>query len=142
MIGVVVRDERVLAIRRADNGHWETPAGILEHDETFEACVEREVREETGVEVRASRLTGVYKNMAHPKRPVTMVWLCDYMSGQPRHTEEAVDVRWLDLDEIRALMAPAYATRVFDALENDHPGPDAVSIRYHNGSNIVYSNGG
>ncbi|MFE1885628.1 NUDIX hydrolase, partial [Streptomyces diastatochromogenes] len=33
--GVVVREDgRLLAIRRADNGTWELPGGILELDET------------------------------------------------------------------------------------------------------------
>jgi len=50
--GVVVRDDgRVLAIRRADNGTWEPPGGVLELSETLEDGVRREVYEETGVKV-------------------------------------------------------------------------------------------
>jgi ADP-ribose pyrophosphatase YjhB (NUDIX family) len=62
--GIVVRDDgRILAVRRRDNQHWEPPGGVLELDETFEHGVRREVSEETGIEVRVERLTGVYKNM-------------------------------------------------------------------------------
>ncbi|MFI0486011.1 NUDIX domain-containing protein [Actinomadura sp. 9N215] len=62
--GIVVRDdERVLALKRADDGRWAPPGGVLELDETpFEGVV-REVFEETGVKVEPDRLTGVYKNM-------------------------------------------------------------------------------
>ncbi|WP_344447389.1 NUDIX hydrolase, partial [Kitasatospora nipponensis] len=62
--GVVVREDgRVLAIRRADNGTWEPPGGVLELGETVEDGVRREIYEETGIKVTVDRLTGVYKNM-------------------------------------------------------------------------------
>lgn len=48
--GVVVREDgRLLAIRRADNGTWEPPGGVLELTETFEDGVRREIFEETGI---------------------------------------------------------------------------------------------
>ncbi|GHD17329.1 hypothetical protein GCM10010313_46540 [Streptomyces violarus] len=56
-------DGRLLAIRRADNGTWQLPGGILELDETPEAGVAREVLEETGIHVEVDELTGVYKNL-------------------------------------------------------------------------------
>lgn len=63
--GAVVDDQdRVLVIRRADNGHWQPPGGVLELDETFEDGIRREVVEETGVTVAVQELSGVYKNLA------------------------------------------------------------------------------
>lgn len=63
--GVVVRDDgRMLAIRRADNGTWELPGGVLELTEVPEDGVRREVLEETGIHVEVGGLTGVYKNIA------------------------------------------------------------------------------
>uniref|UniRef100_A0AAU2VUW1 NUDIX domain-containing protein n=1 Tax=Streptomyces sp. NBC_00008 TaxID=2903610 RepID=A0AAU2VUW1_9ACTN len=57
--GVVVREDgRVLVIRRADNGAWEAPGGVLELDERPEDGVCREVLEETGVKVDPVRLSG------------------------------------------------------------------------------------
>jgi 8-oxo-dGTP pyrophosphatase MutT (NUDIX family) len=58
----VREDGRLLAIRRADNGTWELPGGVLELDEAPEDGVSREVWEETGIHVEVDRLTGVYKN--------------------------------------------------------------------------------
>src|SRR3954451_1377513 len=60
----IIDDEgRFLAIRRANNGAWETPGGVLELDESIEAGLAREVQEETGLLVRPIALTGIYKNM-------------------------------------------------------------------------------
>ena len=62
--GIVVNNaDQVLVVQRRDNGHWEPPGGVLELDEQFEEGVHREVREETGMDVRVERLTGVYKNL-------------------------------------------------------------------------------
>src|SRR5882724_2597118 len=50
----------VLAQRRSDDGLWCLPGGIMEPDETIGPAAEREVLEETGVQVVAERLIGVY----------------------------------------------------------------------------------
>ncbi|MGK8521280.1 NUDIX hydrolase [Nocardia asteroides] len=58
VVGVAVfRAGRLLLVRRvADDYHggmYELPGGGVESDETFAACVERELLEETGLRVRA-----------------------------------------------------------------------------------------
>jgi hypothetical protein len=52
------QDGPLLAIRRADNGTWELPGGVLDPEEG----VAREAWEETGLRVEVDELTGVYKN--------------------------------------------------------------------------------
>ncbi len=49
---IIDEDSRILAIRRADNGQWEPPGGVLELDETIHEGLVREVLEETGLKVR------------------------------------------------------------------------------------------
>ena len=49
---VIVRDGKILLQRRSDNGLWGFPGGLLELNETFAQAALREVREETGLEVR------------------------------------------------------------------------------------------
>jgi ADP-ribose pyrophosphatase YjhB (NUDIX family) len=129
--GVVTNDDgEVLVIRRRDNGCWEPPGGVLELAETFDDGVRREVLEETGVAVRVERLTGVYKNMK--LGVVALVFRCT-PEGEPRiATEEAAEVRWMTLDEVHEVMAPAYAVRVADAFEagtrtRAHDGVDLLS---------------
>ncbi|WP_026452811.1 NUDIX hydrolase [Saccharomonospora iraqiensis] len=128
--GVVVdAHDRVLAIQRQDNGHWEAPGGILEPDEPFEHGVRREVEEETGLNVEVGPLTGVYKNVS--RGIVALVFRCTPTHGEPHPTAEAHDVRWLTQDEVRELMSPAFAVRVLDAF-----GPGPVT-RTHDGTNLI-----
>jgi 8-oxo-dGTP diphosphatase len=135
MVGIVQRDGMILAVRRRDNGHWEPPAGVLELDEGFRDCVEREIFEETQIVASAQYVTGIYKNLVHPLRPVTITWLCDYVSGDVATTEESSESRWLSRDEVRSLMAPAHAARVFDAVSPSSDGH--VAVRVHNGVDII-----
>lgn len=129
--GIVVdSDGRVLVIRRADNGHWEPPGGVLELDESFEHGVIREIAEETGIHVTVDRLTGVYKNMT--RGIVALVFRCTPGNGQPSTSNETSAVRWADPAEVANLMAPAYAVRITDAL---HDAPPVT--RAHDGVDLV-----
>lgn len=130
--GVVIDSAgRVLTIRRRDNGHWEAPGGVLELDESPEAGVRREVAEETGMSVHVERLTGVYKNIA--RGIVALVFRCSPGDESPHPTGEAREVRWMSRDDVRSLMDPAFAIRVFDAF-NDEP-----AVRTHDGVEVLAS---
>jgi 8-oxo-dGTP diphosphatase len=128
--GIVVRaDGRVLIIQRRDTARWEPPGGVLEHDETFEDGVRREVAEETGVTVEVERLTGAYKNLT--RGVVALVFRCHPTAGKPTPTTESQHVRWMTPDEAMSLMAPAFAIRVLDALG------EVTASRAHDGVHLV-----
>lgn len=68
---------RVLLARRVDNGLWGLPSGHVEPGETVAAAATREVREETGLDVRVAQLIGVYSD------PASQVFV--YPSGRVSH---------------------------------------------------------
>jgi 8-oxo-dGTP diphosphatase len=129
--GIVVDDQdRVLVIKRRDNGHWEPPGGVLELGETFEEGVKREVLEETGISVEVERLTGAYKNMN--QGIVALVFRCrpdDYV--HVKSSDEAESVRWVELDLATELMSEAYGVRVRDAFSASN-----ARARAHDGVNL------
>ncbi|WP_327680903.1 NUDIX domain-containing protein [Kitasatospora sp. NBC_00458] len=130
--GVVVRDDgRVLAIRRADNGTWEPPGGVLELTEALEDGVRREVFEETGIRVGVERLTGVYKNVS--RGIVALVFRCRPEGGAERLSDESTAVGWLTPSEASGRMAEVYAVRVLDALRDD----DVPAVRAHDGRHLL-----
>ena len=57
---LIIEEGRVLVARRAEGhslaGYWEFPGGKLEAGESILACLEREMREELGVECRAEKV--------------------------------------------------------------------------------------
>ncbi|MFD0773962.1 NUDIX domain-containing protein [Streptomonospora algeriensis] len=129
--GVVVRDDgRVLVIKRADDGRWVPPGGILELSESPEAGVVREVLEETGIQVEPQRLVGVYKNMV--LGVVSLAFRCRPVRGKARCTDEAALVEWLNPKEAVAAAPEARAVRITDAFRNDGP-----FVRIHDGSILL-----
>ncbi|MED7827964.1 NUDIX hydrolase [Streptomyces chiangmaiensis] len=129
--GVVVREDgRLLAIRRADNGTWELPGGVLELNETPEAGVAREVLEETGIHVEVDELTGVYKNTT--RGIVALVFRCKPSGGTERTSTESTAVEWLTPDEVSKRMAEVFAVRLLDALDGNGP-----HVRSHDGRRLI-----
>lgn len=129
--GVVVREDgRVLTIKRADNGTWEPPGGVLELAEDPEDGVRREVYEETGIKVQVDRLTGVYKNTS--RGIIALVFRCHAEGGNEQLSDESTAVEWLTPDEVTSRMAEVYAVRVADALLNDAP-----RVRTHDGRKLI-----
>ena len=57
----VMPDGQIVLIRRRDNGRWGLPGGIVDWGEDIPTAVQRELAEETGLElVKVRRLVGVY----------------------------------------------------------------------------------
>ncbi|MBI4306655.1 MAG: NUDIX hydrolase [Chloroflexi bacterium] len=60
---LVAFEGRLVLVRRGIEpalGKWSFPSGYVDRGEVVEAAIEREVREETGLEVRANWLVGLY----------------------------------------------------------------------------------
>jgi 8-oxo-dGTP pyrophosphatase MutT (NUDIX family) len=63
------RDGRVLLCHN-DRGDWELPGGRPDRDEDDGACLRREMREETGLEVEVGALVSAYRFEVLPGREV------------------------------------------------------------------------
>jgi len=59
---LIIRDGKILFQRRTDNGKWGLIGGLLEMNETYEEAALREIREETGLEVRLDSFLGIFHN--------------------------------------------------------------------------------
>lgn len=110
-------NDTFLLIRRADNGNWELPGGLVEPGEELMGAVAREVKEETGVEVEALAISGIYESPSHAV--VSIVFLCRYLSGSMMLSDETVDVAWVGRSEISKVVNSAYSCRLLDVLEEE-----------------------
>ena len=103
----------------------------MELNEDIEDGLRREVREETGLAVEPTALTGVYKNVV--QGIVALVFRCRATGGDLSVSSETAEYCWAGAIEVTSLADPAYAVRVVDALE--HAAPPA--IRTHDGVQLV-----
>lgn len=104
-----VRDNagRILWQQRSDFGWWGLPGGVMELNESLAACVVREVREETGLDVVPVRLVGVYTSpefeVTYPNgdqvQQVTACFDCEIVGGQLRPDgQETLALDWFPPD--------------------------------------------
>ena len=130
--GVVTNNKNeVLLIKRADNGNWEIPGGVLENLEKIQEGVHREIMEETGVEVQINFLSGIYKNI--PVGVVALVFNCSYVGGDLLTSSESVEVKWVKAENLSSLVKETSVIRIFDSL--DYTG--SPQIRNHDGIKIL-----
>lgn len=117
-VGGLVRDPagRVLLIRSPRRG-WEFPGGQVEEGESLTRALEREVAEEAGVTVQVGSLVGVYTNVTPPTK-VMFGFHCDWLSGDPKTSEESLESDWFDPTVATELVTyPPYIDRLRDLLE-------------------------
>jgi len=112
-VGVVVMKEgRVLLVRRAQppgEGQWAIPGGRVELGESLQAAAEREVREETGVIIRAGQPIYTFDVILRDEAGrirfhyVIIDLLADYVSGQPHPGDDVSEARWIASQELERL---------------------------------------
>lgn len=64
---LIIQDNKVLVVKEAEDGWWAVPGGGVDHGETIESTLTREVEEELGVPVSevASDFQIVYYNIGN-----------------------------------------------------------------------------
>lgn len=126
-VNAVVCDHRgrVLVCRRKDTGEWALPGGLVEPGESILKTVLREVREETGITCRVTRLTGVYSGkteiITYPNKDrvhaVVTVFLCSTNSTRLKiQIEEITGTEFVSPSRALLILASRYSQRLFDAL--------------------------
>ncbi|QTX31225.1 HAD-IIA family hydrolase [Aminithiophilus ramosus] len=123
---IVLEGERVLLMRRRDNGLWGIPSGHVEPTETVAGAVLREIREETGIEAEVTGLIGVYSDprsqvMTYPdgriRHFVTTCFLCRPTGGTLGRTgPETLDAGFFPLDSLPEPMMAMHPLWLADAL--------------------------
>lgn len=117
-VGVVcLRGDEVLLIRRGrppKQGEWSLPGGRIESGERAEDAALRELREETGVEARINRLIAVVDGIFPEagRHYVLIDFAADWVSGEPVAGDDAMEARFVPLDQVEALVDWSETRRV------------------------------
>ena len=119
-VGAVVfrGDGCVLLVKRGrppHQGAWTLPGGRVEPLESLETAIVREVKEETGLVVRARGSLGVVDLRLEGYHYAVHEFLCEVDGPHAASPgDDAADIRWAGFDELEALGVSAEATRVID----------------------------
>jgi 8-oxo-dGTP diphosphatase len=104
---VVVRDDALLMVRRGGEpgkGLWSLPGGRVEAGEYISAALAREVKEETGIDVTAGELIGIFEIVGDDHHYVVLDFAADASSGTDVEAGgDAAEARWVPLKEVATL---------------------------------------
>ena len=123
---IIVREERVLLVRRANpplQNEWSIPGGLVETGEMMKEAVVREVREETGLETEIVELVEVFERILRDQdlrvqyHFVLIDYLCRVIAGEAKAASDVSEVRWTKLEDLESLeVAPQTCEVIRKAL--------------------------
>jgi mutator protein MutT len=120
---IIRKDDLILLTRRLATVHlaglWEFPGGKVEPEESLEAALRRELREELDIE--ANVLDEFYTTTHHyPTKSVELHFFnCTIASGELRAIEVA-EFRWVKSSELHAFEFPEADRELVDRLARPH----------------------
>jgi ADP-ribose pyrophosphatase YjhB (NUDIX family) len=126
---VIFYNGSILLVRERSDGRWTLPGGWADVCEAPSECVMREAKEETGYDVRATKLLAVYDRSRHPHEPpfpfhvYKMFFLCEIVGGKATRNDEIDEIGFFTRDVIPPLsltrVTPQQIDRMFE--HQQHP---------------------
>ena len=112
MGAVVFKEDKVLLVLRGKppaEKQWSIPGGCVELGETLQEAAEREIAEEAGIVIQAKKPIYTFDVIerdenGHIRFHYVIVDLAaDYVNGELRAGDDAVDVSWVSLKDLKNL---------------------------------------
>jgi len=126
---VVLNENKILLVRRKDDGLWCLPGGITDPGETLAESVIRELQEETGIVGRVRQLLGIYDSRLWQSEKrihfYHFLFLVEAADLTPRPGDDAFDAGYFAEDNLPP-MSPGHHLRapfVFKQLRGEEPLP-------------------
>jgi ADP-ribose pyrophosphatase len=109
---VVFHRNAVLLVRRGQSpslDSWAIPGGRVEIGETLQQAAEREIREETGVTIKAGDPIFTFDVIDRDQHGqiryhyVIVDLLAEYVRGDPQAADDARDARWIAPEKLKQI---------------------------------------
>ena len=101
---LIKKDDKVLLAKRATGdenvfGKWEFPGGKVEVNETEENAIEREIKEEFEMDIKAIKFI-TNSICEYPSKTIDLrLYECKYLSGDFK-LHDHFEYAWIDIDKI------------------------------------------
>jgi ADP-ribose pyrophosphatase YjhB (NUDIX family) len=124
----VFRDDRILMVQERSDGLWTLPGGYADVGDSPSVAIEREVHEESGFQVRVSRLVALFDRNRHPHPPFGYhIWkaffLCELLGGEPRASIETSAVEFFSEADLPPLSQGRISVRQLQHMFEHHRNP-------------------
>lgn len=126
-IGAIVGNDKgqLLLVQRRDSGVWLYPTGWADMGYSASEVVVKEVKEETGIDVKPSRLVAVFDGLRRGFGSIALyllIFQCEVIGGELQaHPLECADVGWFDEQNLPEPLAgqERWKELAFAALRQD-----------------------
>lgn len=112
---VIIKDSKIL-LTHENNGTWSLPGGWCDVLESIKSNTIKEVKEETGLDVEATKIISVQDRNKHNK-PIyaygvcKVFVLCNVLGGEFIENIETTEIKYFSLDEIPINLAEEKTNR-------------------------------
>jgi 8-oxo-dGTP diphosphatase len=102
---IILKNGKVLMVKNSRGymkGTWSIPGGFLTYDESPEEAVKREVKEETGYNIKVKKLFRVYKKTFSGSElyVISFIYLCEISGGKLSFDKTEIEnIKFMDLEE-------------------------------------------
>ena len=117
---VLIQKEEGILLAKQSYGqqYWSLPGGVMEEGESIEQAAIREVKEETGLDIRLGKLIGIYSKPS--EGALAMTFMGYVVGGELKADHEIIEVRYFPLANMPENIREHLRQRVAD-FEADLP---------------------
>jgi len=106
VVGLIERNKKLLIAKRPDHkiykGYWEFPGGKIEENESVEAALYRELKEELAIDVKKAHSCFIHTHPYANQKVLLHIWLVSSFYGEPKPQESQV-LLWIELNELHSI---------------------------------------
>ena len=104
----VFRGDAILLVRESSDGLWSLPGGWVDIGESPARAAERETKEESGYDCRATKLIAAWDRNRHAHPPMLLhvhklFFLCEHVGGAPALSSETTEIAFFSLGSLPPL---------------------------------------
>jgi ADP-ribose pyrophosphatase YjhB (NUDIX family) len=113
----VIHKGKILLTQREDFETWILPSGGVEEGESLAQAARRETKEETGLDVKLTRLVGVYSRLGSWSPGYMVLFAAKPIGGELKcQPGETIAVDWFAFNELPAPLSLGHKRRIKDAI--------------------------
>jgi mutator protein MutT len=141
--GVLIENERLLVVKQwvTATRSWSLPGGKLEPEESIEQCLIREVREETGLDIKVKELLYVTDRFFADIHIVHMSFLVErtgekpgvfeWNHDDPNPTKSSTNLREIRMVPVEDLSSYGFPPKYCQLVKDNFPGRGSYKGDYH-----------
>jgi len=127
LTGILIRQNEILLVKQKvnHNRNWSLPGGRLEHGESIETGIIREIKEETGIVVSVRKLLYLCDKLDSNPPILHITFLLDYISGDltmPTNEFDKSPIGDVKFVEFSNLNDYGFSNTFIDLVKNNFPG--------------------